>query len=106
MDTYTRGGKESYWVNEYHRACFADAFSDAYDAIFESTGSGEVALTAQSKFAALYGAVNGSAPLRQSLAAKGLLAEEPGNKYYVGVGTGRYTNQVRCEWPEDWPLHV
>jgi hypothetical protein len=104
MDTYTRGGKESYWINEHHRACFADAFPDVYDAIFESSGSGDVALTAQSKFATFYGAVSGSAPLRQSLAAKGLLAEEAGNKYYVGIGTGRYANQVRCEWPDDWPL--
>jgi hypothetical protein len=104
MDTYTRGGKESYWINEHHRACFADAFPDVYDAIFESSGSGEVALTAQSKFATFYGAVSGSTPLRQSLSAKGLLAEEAGNKYYVGIGTGRYANQVRCEWPDDWPL--
>lgn len=40
MDTYTRGGKESYWINEHHRACFAAAFPDVYEFIFESTGSG------------------------------------------------------------------
>lgn len=106
MDTYTRGGKESYWINEHHRACFADAFPDVYEAIFESTGSGDIALTARSKFAGFHGAVSGSAALRESLAAKGLLAEEPGGRYYVGIGTGRYANQVRCEWPVNWPLHA
>lgn len=106
MDTYTRGGKESYWINEHHRACFEDAFPDVYAAIFESGGSGEMALTAQSRFSTFFGVVSGSAPLRHSLMAKGLLAEESDTKYTIGIGAGRYANQVRCSWPETFPLHA
>jgi hypothetical protein len=104
MDTYTRGGKESYWINEHHRACFAAAYPDVYEFIFESTGSGEIMLTAQSRFSSFFKAVNGSDPLRQSLMAKGLLAEESGGKYSIGVGAGRYANQPRRAWPSDFPL--
>jgi hypothetical protein len=104
MDTYTRGGKESYWINEHHRACFEDAFPDVYDAIFESSGSGEMELTAQSRFSTFFGSVSGNAPLRNSLVAKGLLAEVSASKYMIGIGAGRYTNQVRCAWPAGWPL--
>lgn len=106
MDTYTRGGKESYWINEHHRACFASAFPEIYEFIFESTGSGEISLTARSRFSAFYNVVNQSAPLRNSLMAKGLLAAVSANEYTMGVGTGRYTNQTRCEWPDDFPLHA
>jgi hypothetical protein len=61
-------------------------------------------LTAQSRFSSFFKAVNGSDPLRQSLIAKGLLAEESGGKYSIGVGAGRYSNQVRCTWPASFPL--
>ncbi len=106
MDTYTRGGKESYWLNEHHRACFADAFPAAYDLIFERKGSGEMALTAQSRLASFFKVVKASAPLRNSLALKGLLAVESDEKYMIGVGAGRYSNQLRRLWPEQFPLHA
>ena len=104
MDTYTRGGKESYWINEHHRACFAAAYPDVYEFIFESTGSGEIVLTAQSRFKSFFTALTRSDPLRQSLMAKGLLTRESDAKYTIGVGAGRYSNQLRCAWPRDFPL--
>lgn len=105
MDTYTRGGKESYWINEHHRACFAKAFPDAYQLIFESRGSGEIKLTARSRFATFFEAVNASGPLQRSLMAKGLLKLD-GSELWVGAGTGRYSNQLQCSWPADFPLHA
>jgi len=106
MDTYTRGGKESYWINEHHRACFAAAFPEVYEFVFESSGSGEIALTANSRFGPFFHALNQSAPLRQSLLAKGLLSVVSPTAFAMGVGTGRYPNQVRCAWPDGFPLHA
>jgi hypothetical protein len=103
MDTYTRGGKESYWINEHHRACFAAAYPDIYEFIFESRGSGEIVLTSQSRFSAFFKAIK-SDPLRQSLMSKGLLALGSDGKYTIGVGVGRYSNQMKCAWPADFPL--
>jgi hypothetical protein len=105
MDLYTRGGKESYWINEHHRACFADAFPDIYATIFESTGKGEIALTATSKHANYFNLLNAQPPLRKSLQAKGLLAAD-GGTWYIGIGAGRYTNQLRSQWNANWPLHA
>jgi hypothetical protein len=105
MDLYTRGGKESYWINEHHRACFAHAFPDIYATIFESTGKGEIALTATSKHARFFNLLNAQPPLRQSLQAKGLLAAD-GGTWYIGIGAGRYTNQLRSQWNANWPLHA
>jgi hypothetical protein len=104
MDTYTRGGKESYWINEHHRACFAAAYPDVYQFIFESTGSGEIVLTAQSRFSSFFNALYRSSSLRLSLIAKGLLDRESPAKYTIGVGAGRYGNHVRCAWPTAFPL--
>ena len=106
MDTYTRGGKESYWINEHHRACFAKAFPDVYELVFESQGSGEMALTAQSRFSAFFNLVKGNAPLRRSLELKGLLVEESPTRYLIGIGAGRYSNQLRRLWPDAFPLHA
>lgn len=108
MDTYTRGGKESYWMNDHHRACFAAAFPEAYQFVFESQGGAEMALTARSRFASLYGAVanvnNGA--LRDSLLAKGLLGTDANGNYLIGKGAGHYSNQVRGVWPNQLPLHA
>jgi hypothetical protein len=109
MDTYTRGGKESYWINEHHRACFAGAFPDAYDAIFESKSSGEVKLTASSRFGTFSQAVSGNADLRNSLLAKGLLGVASDGSTLMGIGAGRYTNQLNRSWPDGspyFPLHA
>jgi hypothetical protein len=106
MDTYTRGGKESYWINEHHRACFAAAFPDVYEFIFESTGSGEIALTAQSRFGTFFKILRQAPALRHSLMAKGLLDAPSDTQYTAAVGAGRYTNQVRCAWPDGFPLHA
>ena len=106
MDTYTLGGKGSYWINEHHRACFADAFPDVYQAIFESTGSGEIQLTASSRFSDFFQTLSRSAPLRQSLESKELLDVESNNSFFMGLGAGRYGNQVRCAWPAGFPLHT
>lgn len=105
MDTYTRGGKESYWINEHHRACFASAYPDVYTLIFESPGSGEIKLTANSRFARFFDAVSASGPLQQSLMAKGLLKVDEGS-LWIGVGTGRYSSQLKCSWPDEFPLHA
>jgi hypothetical protein len=106
MDTYTRGGKESYWINEHHRACFAAAFPDIYALIFESTGSGEIGVTGQSRLSSFFRLLKSYPPLVDSLAAKGLLAAESDEKYWIGIGTGRYTHQVRCAWPNNFRLHA
>lgn len=102
MDTYTRGGKESYWINEHHRACFAAAFPGAYQQIFESTGSGELSV-AKADFS-LFKALGNSAGLRESLAAKGLMTA--GTPFTIEIGAGRYANQMRAAWPADFPLHA
>lgn len=108
MDTYIRGGKGSYWINDHHRACFAEAFPYAYPFIFESSGTGEAALTAHSRYAALYAAVNNpsNTELRNSLLAKELLGVDSAGQFLIGKGAGHYSNQVRRSWPEELPLHA
>lgn len=102
MDTYTRGGKESYWINEHHRACFAAAFPDAYDAIFERLGKGEQLVSAVDF--RLWKALADKTALRQSLQSKGLLSAEP--PYSIEVGGGNYGNGVLGGgWPKHWPLN-
>lgn len=102
MDQYTRGGKESYWINEHHRACFAAAFPAAYQLVFESTGSGEVPV-AQADFR-LFQALGNLPAVRESLAAKGLMTGSP--PFTLGVGAGRYAHHVTAAWPADFPLHA
>jgi len=106
MDNYTRGGKESYWINEHHRACFAAAFPGVYQFIFESTGSGEMDVTAKSRFRKFYSALKQDASLRNSLIAKGLLDTESHEKFVIGVGAGRYANHMCVQWPNELPLHA
>jgi len=65
-----------------------------------------MALTAQSRFSTFFEVVSASAPLRQSMALKGLLAEESPARYMIGVGAGRYSNQLRRLWPDQFPLHA
>ncbi len=103
MDTYTRGGKESYWINEHHRACFAAAFPKAYQTIFESTGHGEALLSKVDS--TLFSVLPNRAGLRTSLMAKGLLTDDP--TYTVGVGAGRYGHELAAvPWPALFPLHA
>jgi hypothetical protein len=104
MDTYTRGGKESYWINEHHRACFAAAFPEVYNFVFESKSSGEMAVTARSRFSGFHKALSSLSPLRNSLIAKGLLAGGDGGAYWIDNGAGRYSNQIRQAWPDEFPL--
>ena len=106
MDTYTRGGKESYWINEHHRACFADAFPAAYDLVFESQGTGEMALTPNSRLASFYHDVEASAPLRMSLAMKGLLADEAPGQYKIGIGGGGGGGRGGGRGANQFPLHT
>ncbi|MEC5386833.1 hypothetical protein VVD49_13945 [Uliginosibacterium sp. H3] len=103
MDTYTRGGKESYWVNEHHRACFAAAFPGAYQTIFESTGSGEAPL--KNVDPVLFRAMANRNGIRASLMAKGLLVDHP--VYTVEIGGGRYGHELAAvPWPAFFPLHA
>lgn len=108
MDTYTRGGKGSYWINDHHRACFASAFPAAYPFIFESSGTGEAVLGPQSRFAALYAAVTNplNSQIRDSLVAKNLLGVDSAGNYLIGKGAGHYGNQTRSMWPDELPLHA
>lgn len=103
MDTYTRGGKESYWINEHHRACFAAAFPQAYQAIFESKGSGEAPLSQVDS--TLLRVLNNRPAIKNSLMAKGLLVDYPA--YQVGIGAGRYANALASvAWPAGFALHA
>lgn len=103
MDLYTRGGKESYWINEHHRACFEAAYPRAYQAIFESTGSGEALLSGIDS--SLFRALPNRAATRDSLIAKGLM--EAGLGYKVGIGAGRYAMAgASVAWPMGFPLHA
>jgi hypothetical protein len=108
MDTYTRGGKSSYWINDHHRACFASAFPAAYPFIFESSGSGEARLSPQSRYAALYAAVTNpmNSTMRDSLLAKDLLGVDSTGNFLIGQGAGSYSNQTRSMWPDALPLHA
>jgi hypothetical protein len=103
MDLYTRGGKESYWINEHHRACFAAAYPKAYDVIFESTEGGTWARALIDVDTTLFRAMQTRTATRDSLIAKGLLSTDP---YAVGVGGGHYTNQTVSAWPTFFPLHA
>jgi hypothetical protein len=103
MDLYTRGGKESYWINEHHRACFEAAFPNAYQTIFESAAGGEAPLA--SVDGALSNCIANRHGIRRSLMAKGLLTDDP--TYKVGVGGGRYPNAgPGVSWPVGFPLHA
>ncbi|QRP62907.1 hypothetical protein I6J77_12305 [Rhodanobacter sp. FDAARGOS 1247] len=102
MDLYTRGGKESYWINEHHRACFAAAYPGAYQTIFEDVGNGNLLLSKVDS--RLFQAVGSSAFLRDSLMSKGLLTDDP--TYTVEVGGGRYADRRVSVWPATFPLHA
>ncbi len=103
MDLYTRGGKESYWINEHHRACFEAAFPRAYHAIFESGAGGEELLSTVDS--ALFNCIGNRSAIRYSLMAKGLLTDDP--TYKVGIGGGRYGNaDASVSWPIGFPLHA
>ncbi|KPF51964.1 hypothetical protein D621_12145 [beta proteobacterium AAP51] len=103
MDTYTRGGKESYWINEHHRACFEAAYPHAYQTIFESNGHGVELLSKVD--IGLFSAMASRPATRNSLMSKGLLVDDP--TYKVGVGTGRYgLASASVAWPVGFPLHA
>lgn len=103
MDLYTRGGKESYWINEHHRACFEAAYPRAYQAIFESTGTGEDLLSKIDS--TLFKALPNRPATRDSLIAKGLMEAALG--YKVGIGGGRYAKAgASVAWPLGFPLHA
>ena len=105
MDTYTRGGKGSYWLNEHHRACFAAAYPGPYNLIFESTADATTAVTLQSRHSTFCKDLIASLPLRASLAAKGLVVPSSATTFTMGIGAGRYVNQVNAMWDMAWPLH-
>jgi hypothetical protein len=98
MDLYTRGGKESYWINEHHRACFEAAYPNGYNFIFEGRGAGQRAAAQVDQVFA--NALAYSQNLRDSLRSKGLL----NGANQIEGGSGRYANHVRVEWPTTFPL--
>ena len=103
MDLYTRGGKESYWINEHHRACFEAAFPSTYQAVFDSHPGGEELLSKVDPL--LFRAIGNRPAIRQSLMAKGLLSEDL--SYSVGIGGGRYAKAgIVAPWPMGFPLHA
>lgn len=103
MDTYTRGGKESYWINEHHRACFRAAYGPAYQAIFESTGHGQRSLSEVDP--QLSRALLNRPATKASLMAKGLLVDYPA--YLIEMGGGRYAKDVAAiAWPDTFPLNA
>jgi hypothetical protein len=55
-------------------------------------------------FTEFFNALKNSERIRNSLIAKGLLAE--GSTYTISVGAGRYTNQMSHNWPSHFPLHT
>ena len=103
MDLYTRGGKESYWINEHHRACFEAAFPRTYQAVFESNATGDELLSKVD--AVLFGCINNRPAICNSLMAKGLLTDDP--TYKVGIGAGRCAKaSASVGWPMGFPLHA
>jgi len=104
MDSYTRGGKESYWINEHHRACFADAFPAAYQYIFESSSPMARLAPVATIDVALSNALGTYAPLRNSLVAKGLMVGPA--PFSIGEGVGRYPNHMHIAWPATLDLHA
>jgi len=102
MDAYIRGGKGSYWINEHHRACFAKAFPAGHHCIFESAWQGEA--DASMVDVALTKALDTFPSLRQSLVSKGLMTGD--GPYMLGIGAGRYPNQLRISWPDTLDLHA
>lgn len=102
MDTYTRGGKESYWINEHHRACFRAAYPGAYQAIFESTGRGKVGLSTVD--VGLSRALLMRPATKDSLMAKGLLVDYPA--FEIELGGGRYAMDASIAWPDTFPLNA
>ncbi len=103
MDLYTRGGKESHWINEHHRACFEAAYPRAYQAIFEANGPGEDLLSKIDS--TLFKALPNRPATRDALIAKGLMEADLG--YKVGIGAGRYAKaSASVAWPLGFPLHA
>jgi hypothetical protein len=104
MDTYTRGGKESYWINEHHRACFQSAYPAAYNAIFERAANGQQMPVARVDFS-LFQAMNNRPATRTSLMAKGLLVDQP--TYTIEIGSGRYAlDAAALAWPDPFPRYA
>ncbi|MCO8122056.1 hypothetical protein NHH03_09930 [Stieleria sp. TO1_6] len=105
MDTYTKGGKGGYWINEHHRACFKAAFPKAYNYIFETIGGGQPQLVSKID-SDLFRVLNNSpgGEIAQSLMAKELLVADMG--YQIQSGSGLYLNSPRVSWPDQLPLHA
>lgn len=108
MDTYTHGGRDSYWINEHHRACFAQAFPAVYDVIFGSiVHPRPISLNMGSRFASRFVSVlEGHPRLLQSLQMKGLVEKVAPWKYLTQPGIGRYLVPSQQSWPSSFPLHA
>ncbi len=105
MTDYVRGGKDGYWVNEHHRACFKAALPNVYAAIFRGVSNQLKPLNGYPEGHT----VQGHASLLTSLEAHGFLHEINGT-WQVALGTGRYTDHTshagyRRHWPGGLPLH-
>lgn len=104
LSQYVSGGKDGYWVNEHHRACFKEAYADLYRDIFRgSARTGQFAPASGSQLAALGGA---HTPLARSLIALGYVSNTAG-RLTIHYGQGRYTGRPNDNlWPGALPKHV
>lgn len=104
MDTYTRGGVGSYWINEHHRACFRAAYPKAYSAMFltdlrENKPVGQV----DPKLA---GVLKTQINLTFSLVSKNLLIPAA-QGFEISLGAGKqWGDHVFSPWPAQFPLHA
>lgn len=101
MSRYVAGGKQSYWVNEHHRACFKDAFPEVYQTIFR--GSARTDQLSPFNPGLLGGA---QTDLTKSLEAMGYLPTVAG-RMQVHHGAGRYVGRPDENlWPSPLPKHA
>jgi hypothetical protein len=100
MARYVHGGKESYWINEHHRACFQALYPMAYDKLFGSAvGPNDVGTIQPQMFAHLR-----PTDTVQSLVDTGIMRLENNGRYAAYNEPNRYGAASEMAWPAQWPL--
>ncbi len=100
MVRYVQGGKEGYWINEHHRACFRALYPRAYDKLFGSAvGPNDIRSIQPEMFTHLH-----PTDTVQSLVDTGIMRAENDGRYAAYNEPNRYRTTSEMSWPPRWPL--
>lgn len=103
MNQYVSGGKTSYWINEHHRYCFANAFPNTFNAIFTRGIPGRTMSAVQPGELAGMGGTQGV--ITRSLMGKGFLVNHHGRVQAVcGAGVPQHY-AIGNRWLAHLPSH-